>query len=161
MKGIKVVDWKGYSCKIHGDLASENVVVNRRKSGYVHRKCRICYNELMRRNRKKYNANWRHREEFRAARRAQRKERRVRVIRHYGAHCRCCGLDDINFLSIDHVNSDGAAHRKEIGTNGGQIYLWLEKNGLPDDARLQILCYNCNLGRAFNDGVCPHQGIGE
>ena len=46
-------------------------------------------------------------------------ECRDRVIDHYsnGAKkCAMCGCDDIRVLDIDHINNDGAAHRKKIGS---------------------------------------------
>lgn len=72
----------------------------------------------------------------------------------YGGECVCCGEKEGAFLSIDHVNNDGAAHRKEL--KGNRIYAWLHKNGYPKD-RFRILCFNCNQGRRVNGGVCPHE----
>src|SRR5579859_5436767 len=79
------------------------------------------------------------------------------VYRAYGGYiCACCGETDKGFLSIDHINNDGAAHRKMIGNRGGiGVYYWLYNNNFPPG--FQILCYNCNLGRARNNGICPHK----
>lgn len=76
---------------------------------------------------------------------------RKQVISHYGEICACCGESRIEFLAIDHINNNGADHRKSITTS---IYRWLEKNNYPDG--FQILCHNCNLSKAFY-GYCPHQ----
>ena len=73
------------------------------------------------------------------------------VIGHYGGQCTCCGESERAFLTIDHVNNDGAEHKRIIGSN---LYRWLKKQGYPDD--FQVLCWNCNSGRARNGGVCPH-----
>lgn len=66
--------------------------------------------------------------------------------------CNCCGEKTYPFLVIDHVNNDGAEHRREIGS---QIYQWLKKNNYPEG--FQVLCVNCNHGKRVNNGVCPHQ----
>lgn len=78
--------------------------------------------------------------------------RRKRVIAEYGGKCVCCGESDWRFLSLDHVDNDGAKHRSEVGNS--RIYKWVEDNGFPKN--IQILCYNCNMAKAFY-GKCPHQ----
>lgn len=77
------------------------------------------------------------------------------VMAHYGGACACCGTDDLWVLSIDHINGDGAAHRRELKARGETFgYHWLKKNGFPDG--FQVLCLNCNLARGFY-GYCPHE----
>lgn len=75
----------------------------------------------------------------------------------YGGKCVCCGESNPAFLTIDHVNEDGAAHRKALNAQAGlYIYDWLRKQGYPDG--FQLLCFNCNCARSMRgDGVCPHQ----
>ncbi len=58
------------------------------------------------------------------------------------------------FLCVDHVNNDGAEHRKKTGSSGSQICVWLVNEGFPDG--FQILCYNCNFAKHLNGGTCPH-----
>lgn len=86
-----------------------------------------------------------------------RDEIKARVFEAYGgAVCACCGERNKKFLSLDHINNDGAAHRKKIGYRGGiGYYLDIVKNNFPPG--FQILCYNCNMGKARNGGVCPHK----
>jgi hypothetical protein len=79
---------------------------------------------------------------------------KLRVYEAYGNRCVCCGEDNLGFLSIDHVNGGGRAHRQEVG-GGVQLWRLIIKAGFPDDFRL--LCYNCNLGRYHNGGICPHK----
>lgn len=55
-------------------------------------------------------------------------------------HCQRCGESDIRVLSIDHINGDGAQHRREVGV-GMTMYQWIKRNNYPDD--LQCLCMNC------------------
>jgi len=78
---------------------------------------------------------------------------RLECINHYGAFCVCCGEKEDKFLSIDHVNNDGFIHRKTT-KNFRNIYLWLKKNNYPNI--VQVLCFNCNLGKRVNGGICPH-----
>lgn len=83
----------------------------------------------------------------------------------YGNVCACCGEDNPFFLSIDHVNNDGADHRRSLGADptsgvirgvGMQLYYEIIREDFSE--RFQILCYNCNCGKARNGGICPHFG---
>lgn len=77
----------------------------------------------------------------------------MKVMDGYGGpHCNCCGETRVAFLQVDHINNDGAKHRKEVCS--GEFYRWIIKNNFPKD--LQILCANCNWGKYRNGGVCPH-----
>jgi hypothetical protein len=90
------------------------------------------------------------------------KKQRVKdaVFGAYGGYvCACCGETEPLFMSIDHINNDGAKWRKEtLGSRmatGWQTYRWLFKNSFPEG--YQVLCMNCNFGKRMNGGVCPHQ----
>lgn len=72
------------------------------------------------------------------------------VYNHYGNMCSCCGETERLFLSIDHINNDGYQNRKK----GINLYIDIIDRGFPND--LQILCMNCNTGKARNNGICPH-----
>lgn len=87
----------------------------------------------------------------------RRNEVRDEVYRAYGGYkCSCCGETERAFLSVDHVNNDGAAHKKAFNLKTGeQMYRWLKRNNFP--AGFQILCMNCNWGKRNNKGICPHQ----
>ena len=72
-----------------------------------------------------------------------------------GRICNCCGEEEPLFLSIDHINNNGADHRREIGSGGGKgFYTWLRKNNYPEG--YQVLCFNCNVAKG-HFGTCPHQ----
>jgi hypothetical protein len=72
--------------------------------------------------------------------------------------CACCGETEFDFLSLDHVNNDGQDHRKSLSLKGGgQFYVYLIKNGFPNDPPLQVACFNCNYGKRINGGICPHK----
>jgi len=73
------------------------------------------------------------------------RDMRKTVIEHYGAKCACCGDTNYEHLSIDHINNDGAEHRK---TTNGQILQDTLNRGFPDN--IQILCYNCNMTKNRN-----------
>ena len=82
------------------------------------------------------------------------------VLSYYSCgppRCACCDERGWPFLSIDHINRNGAAHRREIGPSkkGYAIYCWLKKNNFPPG--FQVLCHNCNMAREHWGGVCPHK----
>ena len=75
------------------------------------------------------------------------------AVRHaYGDKCACCGETEPLFLTLDHVNGDGATHRRTLRTN--DVHAWARKNGYPPS--LQLLCWNCNAAKAYHGG-CPHK----
>ncbi|KKN08420.1 hypothetical protein LCGC14_1056890 [marine sediment metagenome] len=76
-----------------------------------------------------------------------------------GAVCACCGETEIAFLTLDHVNGDGNKRRELKGITGVRFYRILRQQGYPTDPPLQVLCFNCNSGRAINNGVCPHKEV--
>jgi len=77
------------------------------------------------------------------------------VLTAYGGVCKCCGESEPILLTIDHVYNDGKKHRQE-GIKSHSFYLWLRRHGYPQD-RFQCLCFNCNMGKYRNGGVCPHE----
>lgn len=80
---------------------------------------------------------------------------RLMVMEAYGgAICACCGETTYQFLTIDHIDEDGAAHRKAIGQH---LYRWLIANDYPPG--FQVLCMNCNWGKHQNGGICPHKDL--
>lgn len=107
-----------------------------------------------------------YREKSRILDKQRRQERKIRIFNHYGNKCVCCEENNLIFLSIDHINNDGAQHRQELtgkrgrgaGSSSIRFYKWIEKNNYPNN--LQILCFNCNIGRYRNGGICPHKQSG-
>lgn len=71
---------------------------------------------------------------------------RREAIAHYGGRCCSCDQNHPGFLSLDHVDGGGTAHRVVIGGGGSVTYRWLAQQGYPDGYR--VLCLNCNLGVA-------------
>lgn len=76
----------------------------------------------------------------------QRRHLRVRlaVIEQYGGKCAFCPCDQFEFLTIDHINGDGKAHREEIGSRYRGIYDYLYRTEFRPDL-YRILCANCHL----------------
>lgn len=91
-------------------------------------------------------------------RRARAKRARARIFAHYGIVCACCGEHHDEFLTLDHINNDGATHRRELfgksaGRGGTTFYEKMRSLGFPPG--LQTLCWNCNLAKQIW-GSCPH-----
>ncbi len=81
-----------------------------------------------------------------------------KAIEVFGGRCMCCGEANECFLTLDHTNNDGAEHRKIVNKIAFGIYGWLEREGYPKDG-LQLLCWNCNMAKRANGGVCPHKNL--
>ena len=86
-------------------------------------------------------------------------ERRVEAYSHYcdgDIQCACCDEKEIDFLTLDHINNDGAQHRKFNPNTGRNLVGYVMKNNYPKG--YQILCMNCNFSKAKprNKGKCIH-----
>ena len=60
--------------------------------------------------------------------------------------CRMCGQGDLDVLTVDHINNDGAKHRRGLKPHqhgGSGLYVTLMREGYPSGFR--VLCANCNL----------------
>jgi hypothetical protein len=77
----------------------------------------------------------------------------------YGGCCSCCGEIELEFLTLDHVDGGGGAHRKLLKRQGrmggGAPWLIAKQEGYPPTYR--VLCSNCNTSAAQGGGVCVHQ----
>lgn len=77
-----------------------------------------------------------------------------RIMTHYGGCCSCCGETILDFLAIDHIENNGAEHRRSEGyETGWQTYYWIIRNGYPEG--FQVLCHNCNWAKHIH-GQCPY-----
>lgn len=111
--------------------------------------CKLCEKQ---RAQRKYIAR---KEIMREQRRVYDLSVKIKIIEAYGGKCVCCGEKAMEFLTIDHINNDGAEDRKNNGKkSGGKLYRWLIRNNFPKD-NYQLLCYNCNCAKGFF-GYCPH-----
>lgn len=80
---------------------------------------------------------------------------KLKMIEGYGGKCNCCGESRYQFLTIDHINNDGADDRRKNNKTGIKLYRDLIKQNFPKD-RFQLLCFNCNCAKGFF-GKCPHE----
>lgn len=136
----------------------EKVVDNFRKR---YKRNRICDTNVCKKCELAKHNEWvsTHKEQVNESQRKSGKKLKLEIMTAYGGKCNCCGESNVNFLTIDHINNDGYIHRKELEkTDGGGFYYWLRKNNFPTD-NFQILCYNCNMGKYANGGVCPHKQL--
>jgi len=76
-----------------------------------------------------------------ATRREYTKNAVVNVLTNGEGTCRWCGHGDLDVLTVDHIDNDGAQHRKKVPLN--TFYSWMIKNDYPPG--FQVLCANCNL----------------
>lgn len=92
-------------------------------------------------------------EDRRRRAKATREKLKSEILQAYGGPiCVCCGEDEPLFLTLDHINGGG---RQERLAAKGKLWAKLRKLGFPPG--YQVLCFNCNCGRARNGGVCPHK----
>jgi hypothetical protein len=114
------------------------------------------------------------------AKRCAKKQKQVlreQVLQHYSngtMQCACCGEAHTEFLTIHHINGDGAEHRRELArlrntrnkrsdkpeqgytkhNVGNEINRWLIKSNFPEG--FSVLCLNCNAAKHYY-GECPHE----
>jgi len=78
--------------------------------------------------------------------RAWQRKLKAEAIAAYGGYCRRCGESRLDLLVLDHINDNGAEHRRETGTKGGwPFYQKMRQQGWP--VGLQVLCHNCNAAK--------------
>lgn len=128
----------------------------------INKLCTKCGNNPPEDNRRKCLAcleidkKWRNKPDIIKKQKEKRQVLKRKVMDTYGGKCRCCGIKEITFLNIDHINGNGNKHRKEIKRSSGEaFYKWLVDQNFPD--YLQILCYNCNMSKYLNGGTCAHK----
>ncbi len=125
-------------------------------------RCTSCYKVITERSSAKNQCQPCHdRYHDQAIERGRRKRAALRdeILQVYGRRCACCGDTTEKFLTLDHINNDGAAHRKllsgkNITGGGSRFYAAVKADGFPNT--FQLLCWNCNLGKYLNGGACPH-----
>jgi len=129
------------------DSKHEKVLVKARK-----------YREDNREKRRKWNREWikANRERYNASKYHYRDRCKVDAIFKYNKEMECvvCGFSDIRGLCLDHIDNDGASHRKKLripsrgsSSAGMQTYEALKREGWPKG--LQVLCFNCNTIKEF------------
>lgn len=164
-------------CHIEKDLSK--FYADKSKSDGHKPRCKSCENEYARLNRQnpkyiykfnKYQKEWqktyRRTTKYKEWRKLAfeklsktRQELKKQIVEHYGGKCNCCPVNEICFLSIDHVNNDGYKLREHRKRRNYDIryYRKIISDNYPKD--LQILCYNCNMAKNHNGGICPHKTL--
>lgn len=151
------------NAKIYRKINSERInLVTRQYREKNRTKYKLATKSWRERNRERYNkkaaeSRLRNKEKINLRGRQWRREVKYVCLRMYSDYlplCVCCAEHHVEFLTIDHPNKDGAAHRKSIGVkSGSKFYLWLRRNNFPSGFR--VLCFNCNSSDG-SFGVCPH-----
>jgi hypothetical protein len=103
----------------------------------------------------------RHREYYEARKRLystrywnRTKRRVIGFYSNFEYCCACCGVNELEFLAIDHIEGGGGKQRKRLKEEGeGDFYHWLIKEGFPTG--YQVLCHNCNWSKG-RLGECVH-----
>lgn len=75
------------------------------------------------------------------------------MLEAFNYKCSCCGETHPYFLSLDHINNDGAKQREIY--NEQQMYRQARREGWPKD-KYQCLCMSCNFAKG-HFGMCPHK----
>jgi len=81
---------------------------------------------------------------------------KIKLIQHYSRNnmkCATCGEQDMDILTIDHINGGGNKHRRQLSKSGTvtgvDFYRHLTNQGYPSG--YQVLCWNCNAKKGIND----------
>jgi len=138
---------------------------NRRNKDGLQTNCKIC---CAFDSKKRRDETPELRESRLAYNKTRRNEIKKQVFDYYGGKCACCGETEFLFLTLDHINNDGAEHRRQLaeqkghnnyrrGLGNDHVYRELVTTNFKDADRFQVLCYNCNCGKRGNGGIfCPH-----
>jgi hypothetical protein len=139
--------------------------------------CKPCHvavgrrNELKRREDPEYfekqRALWRRQQQFARLKNPKRQQDikwrsalklRAEMVAAYGGKCSCCGETELVFLTLEHINGDGAYHRELLRTLGGyKVWADLRRRGWPKDG-FTILCWNCHMATCHGR-PCPHKSV--
>jgi hypothetical protein len=166
-------------CGVEKPLEEFGIVYARNSRGHNYWKhtCAACERERHRQQMKRFRET--HGDEYRHYRREHRRRNLAKILAQrrasgyrlkdqcfaaYGGYrCVCCGETEPSMMTLDHVNEDGAQHRNLLNGGMGRLksvdmYRRLKDAGYP--AGIQVLCYNCNISKHRNGGICAHK-IGE
>lgn len=109
--------------------------------------------------RAKLNKDWieKNRSRYNRAKSEYRFRLKLEAIDHYSAGTRSCAIcgyaGDVDALQLDHIEDNGAAHRKELGvagrSTGAGTTMYERLRALGWMPGLQVLCANCNTIKAL------------
>ncbi len=125
-----------YNCNCQHSITKHTLTITN-KNYLINKCCKYCHSNN---NVKKYTCN--------LCRNKQKINYQItlklKAYQHYNNCCNNCKCNKLQFLTIDHINNDGAIHRKKIKN----IYAWLNANYYPNN--FQLLCFNCNYLKYFS-----------
>ncbi len=147
-------------CKVCGNEASRRASICRncyfsradRKNVIICAKCNIetkkyvkllCISCYRIDNGRKYYANPIKRNKLKKNRKKYNENKRRLVINSLGGECYCCGDKEFHRLTIDHVNNDGAEHRKKLGGDLIKMLNDIIRQNYPRD-KYRVACITCN-----------------
>ncbi len=85
---------------------------------------------------------------------------REAFMKELGGRCVCCAETYKPVLSFDHINGDGAQHRRKYGKGSKVSRLplgELRRAHKSGEHPLQVLCANCNVAKGTSDACpCPY-----
>ena len=82
---------------------------------------------------------------------------RQRLLDHFGRVCDRCGFNDERALQLDHVNGNGNAESRKIGTYSVYVKAMQAPKG-----EYQLLCANCNwIKRVENNEIAYGGAVKE
>jgi len=132
----------------------------------VHCLCRKCYNEDRRKGSIVYynthkdkvlkrirNYKIKNIEKIKIQGKQYREDEKLKILIYYSKndppqctdpfHLHTDPFIDIRALTIDHINNNGADHRRKMKKEGITFYRWLINNNYPDG--YQVMCINCQF----------------
>lgn len=150
-KEARMIEIKDYQRKYRAEHKEKSKIWSREYYLKNKEKLRLFGKEWAEKNREKMNAYSKkyyvkNAEKHNAHGRENTQKLKKEVLTYYGngeMKCVLCGFDNPFALTIDHINGNGAKHRKQIGGGGMKTYLWLKRNNYPEEYR--TLCANCQL----------------
>lgn len=105
--------------------------------------------------RRKWNSEWirNNRARYNASKARYRLKIKIEALKMYADPIACarCGCTRLDCLVLDHINDDGAAHRRAAkissrgNSSGTTLYELLRRKGRIEG--LQVLCANCNMAK--------------
>ena len=80
---------------------------------------------------------------------------KIEMLAKYNNKCNHCGDGRLPVLTVDHVNGDGAMHRKKVRCG----ITFLREVIFDTSGRFQLLCMNCQWMKrhALNENKKPRQ----
>lgn len=83
---------------------------------------------------------------------------RIELINVLGGYCVKCNIADFRVLQIDHKRGQGAAEVKTLFGSKGWMGMYRYYRDNPEQAKkyLQILCFNCNVVKKYENGEIRH-----